>query len=308
VTAHAALGDRVTGWYQGRELVLPSDRDFCGNDLAVLILKAPIPPGEGSPLTPLVEPSFLDPARFSRAIAAVAYGATGFFNVDYGTRRLRTGISIECIAGGSDEACSRQSLGKMRDGEFLVSGGLCQGDSGAAAIDQGTWDARAPLVVGVLSRASNNVNDCVSAIFARTDVWGHFIAKAARRAAVQGGYAPPAWATTPGVLGAGALGDHCSDGTDCGSAVCASQDDGLNYACAQPCPCPDAFTCVTAGSSAMCFKKASPPRAPSVAPDAMCGVAPGRRPTERDTPTAVGAAVLAVASILRRRRQPMAAS
>jgi len=308
VTVNPTLEERTTGWFRTREIIAPPDKDFCGNDLAVLVLASNIPANQASPIAPLVESSFTDRSLYAPVITAVGYGATAYFSTDVGTRRVRTGVPVTCMPGDPSIPCTADGAKDIRDTEFQIAGGLCQGDSGGPAIEQKSWEGLKPVVAGILSRASNRVNDCVNGVFVATDPWGRFLAKAARRAALLGEYPAPAWATTPTIMAGAELGGQCSENADCASNVCGSQNNGVNYACAQPCPCPDGFECAGTGASALCFKKAEEEvkKAPRRPVDDGCTVS-APAPTSPSMTLLAGVLPIAALALRRARRVRRAA-
>ena len=171
----------------GTELhVPPGSGDFCGQDLALLILENPIPPSLATPILPRLD---LPPTPGER-YTAVGYGHTGNGSGS-GTRRFIADRIVRC---GGTRPCPDFITDKS---EFIGSEGTCQGDSGGAPLDK---DGK---VFGALSRGPGT---CGNATYAGLYEWRDWIRNIAARAAAKGQYEPLAW------MDAGELPDKDFDG------------------------------------------------------------------------------------------------
>jgi hypothetical protein len=106
--------------------------------------------------------------------------------------------------------------------EFVTEGYVCSGDSGSGAFDQGSFDSPSPYVMGALSRGPQTKDKCLAAIYSRTDMHAQLIIAAANKAAMQGGYAPLAWAA-PMVAAPGST--DPTTGEPCDTAICTDVSD-----------------------------------------------------------------------------------
>ncbi|MDB4941293.1 MAG: Trypsin-like serine protease [Labilithrix sp.] len=180
-------------YYAATAVVTPTSTSFCGNDIALVILRDNVPASEAEPATPVVAFGIGD-ARLSSSITAMGYGITTPSAKDSGSRRIRENIPLLCIPGSKSLDCTGSNA-KLNDApsEFLTEGYVCSGDSGSGAFDQRSFEQGAPYVLGTLSRGPQSADRCLAAVYSRTDAHAPLIIDAALRAAEQGGYAAPAW-------------------------------------------------------------------------------------------------------------------
>lgn len=214
----------ATKVYGAREITIPDDDSFCGNDIALVTLSSNVPPSEAVPATPLVTP-MTDRSLVSDQVAVVGYGVTEPTLDDSGFRRKRERIDIICVPGDDRYDC-REGYGTLlgSDREFITDGYVCSGDSGGGAFEQASFEFGTPFVLGALSRGPETETDCLAAIYTRTDAHAALIAGAAVRAAALGRYPIPGWAAPDGVP----LGE-----TECLGNICTSVS-GTNPADANP--------------------------------------------------------------------------
>jgi hypothetical protein len=173
VTTNPVMGQGAT-YYRGREIHTPPGADeFCGFDLALVILERPIPEEEAEYLIPRIDFAVQPDEGYS----AIGYGHIGD-GTGSGTRRRLDGLQVSCVGG------SCLFGGQMADSEFLGDPGVCQGDSGGPALD---LDG---AVIGVVSRGPEGCGDTV---YGSVPAWGEWIIEIAERAAEIGGYEPPPW-------------------------------------------------------------------------------------------------------------------
>jgi len=162
--------------------VVPQGNAVCGADIALVMLDGQgIPNNLARPIAPRLD-SQPDPYE---QMLAVGYGIQDPED-DYGTtfgQRMRFDDGWVYCVGGSDE-CE----GFAQEREFIADAPTCSGDSGGPAIDDRNQ------VMGVLSRGDDL---CSVAIYTEVSSFAPLIRAAAQRAAVDGGYFPPAWAGQP---------------------------------------------------------------------------------------------------------------
>lgn len=255
VTTDSVL-DQGANFYGVRKVLLPTSDDMCGHDIALMILQESIPASEATPIEPLIHESIKLDSRGVRAITAIGYGTVDGQN-DSGVRRIRQDIPLICAYDHPSSALDCNGVDAdlqatlLTESDFVVSTGVCQGDSGSSAFEQSAFDDGKYYSIGVLSRGS--ADSCDIGVYTRVDAEKDLIIKAAREAAELGDYPVPGWVeapyaepTVPGEEEKGGLGASCTDPAQCESDVCVAFTD--NPVCSQECndddtPCPDGFTC-----------------------------------------------------------------
>jgi len=136
-----------------RAVLVPSDRGFCGNDIAALILTQSV---AEAPVMPLRD----QPARKNEEFTAIGFGRDG--NEKSGTRRRREGLHVSCVGGD----CSTT---RVTSGEWWGDGAVCDGDSGGPALD---IDGR---VLGIASRKRDG---CSGSVYVDLASSKQFVARA----------------------------------------------------------------------------------------------------------------------------------
>jgi uncharacterized protein (TIGR03382 family) len=209
---------RAKNFYSASEIITPSNDSFCGNDIALIILDKSIPADQAKPVTPAVQFSLTDASHVGDTIAAIGFGVTGPSNTDSGQRRIRQNIAVTCVPGDKRYACDDAITIDIDDkAEFVTEGGVCSGDSGSGALEQKSYSLGQTVVLGTLSRGPQTQDKCLAAIYTRTDAHASMLIAAGLKAAKQGGYEAPAWATaqsdTSAVDPTGTVceGDTCTD-------------------------------------------------------------------------------------------------
>jgi hypothetical protein len=161
--------------------VPPGTQDFCGQDVALILLEgAGMPASMATPIVPRLD----SPPAVNEPFTAEGFGLTdpNQDNSD-GTRMRGEGSTVRCV--GTD--C--QSLqDNVHSTEWLSQDArTCPGDSGGPAIDS------MGRVMGVTSRGPEG---CTATVYGNVSSWKDFIVSGAMDAASRGGYDPPSWATT----------------------------------------------------------------------------------------------------------------
>ena len=232
VTTLASLDDGgASAYHVAAEVIVPADPAFCGNDMALIILEAPIPAYEATPLVPRVDTAIVVEYPFTtpgEEYSAVGYGITGDDKEDSGLRRRRDELTATCV----EKQCP--TYFGMTPTEWLGDEGICSGDSGGPALDLQN------RVIGVVSRGGSN---CSTPIYGSVHAWGDWIIAGAQRAAQVGAEELPRWAlgwpTDPAYYAP--IGMACEYNSQCESGLCA---DGH---CTRPCnelaTCPSAYGC-----------------------------------------------------------------
>lgn len=167
-------------YLRGRSVhVAPGGEDFCGYDLALIVLEDSFDETRATPLVPRVD----ERARVRETFSAAGYGLTGVSSSSPSGTRMRTDErSVSC----SGDSCLGAGMPLSTDLEWLSrDANICRGDSGGPALDQ--FDR----VIGVASRGPAS---CDAAVYVDVAAWGSFIIETVLHAAEMGGYPAPSWA------------------------------------------------------------------------------------------------------------------
>ncbi|MBX3130689.1 MAG: S1 family peptidase [Polyangiaceae bacterium] len=294
LTNDVKLSQYSSGWMQGAQVRVPSEGvDTCGFDVALIILAS------NSKVAPAI-PRIDVEAQVGETYSAVGYGATG--SGWGGSRRIRTGLTVQCTPGNCPVYSGVQST------EWGGETGVCQGDSGGPAFDA---DGK---VIGVVSRG---LQGCESPTYGGVWAWRNFITDVAKEAAELGGYEPPFWVLsgssespepvepTPTEPTEPVQGRECSEHVGCPSGF-GCYDPGTDGPafCAELC---DATTTCSAGTQCLAVgggaQVCTPPAGATDAEQSAggCTVSSGSSDGPlRPVPWVVGAALFALG--LRRRR------
>jgi hypothetical protein len=193
VTTRMSMRDvPAAGWHAVAAVHTPADDQVCGNDIALLVLDAPIPRSEAKPVTPGVQYVMWDRERYQDTFTAIGYGTTSPDGDGSGVRRRLDLVSVLCIPGSPDLPCP---VG-FNESEFAGGDGTCSGDSGSSAFERGSFERGEPVSFGVLSRGSVSEDEtqCVTSVYTRFDAHRDFVVDVAERAS--NGfrlYAKPSW-------------------------------------------------------------------------------------------------------------------
>jgi MYXO-CTERM domain-containing protein len=180
--------------YAVSEIIVPVEQQVCGADVALLVLARNVPASEAKPAAPLVKTPMTSRNAITGKIAAIGYGLSAPNKKDSGTRRIKEKIAIACIPGDSTADCAEKDLSSDSKREFQTVGGVCHGDAGSGAFEQGSLDKKDPVVLGVLSRITMKEGECTDGVYTRTDMYARLIISAAVHAAEKGDYETPRWA------------------------------------------------------------------------------------------------------------------
>lgn len=179
ITASSAIAG--ARWIAAAKVHVPSADAFCGGDVALVELEAPV---VAAPLAPRVGAA----PRAGEPYAAIGFGATAPGGAG-GARVRRDGLAVGCL----DPACAPRGpdgAPAIAAGELIGAAGGCAGDSGGPALDV------AGAIVGVLSRGDAA---CGTPVYERIDAQASWLKAVTARAAADGGYPVPTWATDPAV-------------------------------------------------------------------------------------------------------------
>ncbi|AKV04778.1 hypothetical protein AKJ09_11441 [Labilithrix luteola] len=185
-----------TGWHTVARYVVSDQDQFCGNDIALLVLEDMVPESEARPIIPAVQRAMTD-SHYTRSFTAVGYGNTGPEDAGFtaGTRRIKRGIGLICPLGASSPCPSI-----VNPNEFYGGDGLCQGDSGSSAYEDNSFtenDGANAISFGVLSRAFTSADgaSCEGSVYTRLDAFRTLVVDTVKSASKDWSlYPQPAWA------------------------------------------------------------------------------------------------------------------
>jgi len=232
ITTSTSLPNEIQGYHQAQQIIIPpGGSQFCGQDIALLVLLNPVPAAEAQPLVPRVDEPVL--GIWSATVQNEEYSAMGYGSTDdagngSGIRRRRDDLVATC----ADEQCP--GWAQVTNTEWIGDTGVCTGDSGGPAVDL------AGRVIGVASRGGQG---CTFPVYASIAPWADWLRDSALHAAELGGIEAPLWAlgfpTDPRFYAP--IGQVCDFNTDCESGFCVSG------ACTRPCDelagCPTGWGC-----------------------------------------------------------------
>lgn len=208
------------GYFTVQEIIVPIEQgNFCGNDIALLLLAQNVPSRDAIPLTPRLNEPVINGERFT----AAGFGHTGQGD-GAGVRRSIENRRVIC--SGFQNGCQDNNQG-IYVNEWVGDDGTCQGDSGGPALDA------SEQVIGVLSRGPEG---CIYPVYTDVIRYAAWIREHAAIAAERGGYAPASWVTNVTGAGADQDQDELADRYDnCPAVPNPSQqdldDDGIGDMC-----------------------------------------------------------------------------
>jgi MYXO-CTERM domain-containing protein len=237
---------------QGVQILDDGGKNLCNHDIALVVLKEPIPNAKIAPIR------LDDPVKLGETITSIGWGVTDT-TAEPAVRQQRTGVKVESV-GPADAGFP------VPPNEFGVGESICSGDSGGPAI------ASTKAVIGVVSRGGNArrpdpqrpASSCLggSNLYTKVSPFKKFIL---------GGFtlveADP-WLENgpdPRLLKPGSV---CSDGAECRSNLCLLDPAGATT-CAEDCSvnaCPEGQTCSVEGDAQVCRAPAAPAPATPAAP------------------------------------------
>lgn len=299
-----------SGWHSVKQIVVPSDKRVCGQDIALLILSDILASSEAVPIAPGVQYPMND-ARYSSRFTAIGYGNTGPENLvqDAGTRRIRDRIRIYCIPGDEFIDCPPE----VNVSEFVAGSGTCAGDSGSSAFEESTFGTAKSISFGVLSRGGTSQDGtlCENSIYTRLDTQRDLVIQTVEKASSNWTLYPkpnPDWTVyvPPPVKDAGTdakpttkptglgFGEVCTADLDCTSKLCVDAGDGARICSAS---CTDSVECAEGYECTESFCKPATTPAPqaekTTTTTSSCAVAVDPQPTPwRWGPLAVAAALV----------------
>lgn len=175
VTTKTSLTQNPSDYVGVDSVSVPPGNEFCGRDVAILVLSQSIPASAALPIVPRVE----DKALVNEIYSAVGYGQQGDGGPS-GTRQRIDNRAILCTGINCGDSSSIKAT------EWVGTGNVCQGDSGGPALDS------AGLVIGVASRGGAGCAETAYGDVASHAVW---IKDTTIAATTQAGLTPPSWAS-----------------------------------------------------------------------------------------------------------------
>ena len=211
---------QTSTFYRGNDVRVPTTgNDMCGYDVALIILKSPVPASDVAPIVPRID----RPVQPGESYTAVGYGIDAAGDQNPG-RMVLGDLSVQCVSS----SCERDF--GVATTEFMGATGICSGDSGGPALDA------EGKIIGIVSRGSD---PCATPIYSELAPWADFITQTVLDAAAQGGYRAPFWAYSGSTdLPDGLLdpGEPCTDSSACTpGSVCFYEGDPADAKCTAVC-------------------------------------------------------------------------
>jgi MYXO-CTERM domain-containing protein len=277
----------------GMQVLDDGGKNLCNHDIALLILKDPIPNAK------IAQLRLETPVKMGEKITAVGWGVTDT-SPEPATRQQRSGVEVIGIGPDDSEQLA------VAPNEFEVGESICSGDSGGPAFSQKTG-----AIVGIVSRGGNaskpDPNDpakgCIGAenLYTKVAPFKDFIINGLKIVDAdpweEGG-------PDPRLLKPGSA---CTDASQCRSNLCLA-DPSMNMAtvCTADCSmdptmCADGKSCIAEGDAMVCRTPAPPAQAasPTTTTTTGCAAAPV---SERGTDM-FGFALAALGLVAWRRRR-----
>ena len=227
ISTKTSLSANIADYHRASEVHVAGGPDFCGNDVAVIILADMVLPAEAQWAIPRIDEQLTPGEEYY----AIGHGNTSDSQMGGGgfpTRHRRDDLFTQCVSQGCGLGSS------VSKSEWRGDQGICSGDSGGGAYDLHH------RVHGVASRGSQG---CASPVYGGVFAWSDWLKEITVYAAGTLGFDPPPWSTgfPTDPLYNHPVGDTCGGVEDCPSGAC------LNGYCTRQCNevaiCPEDYTC-----------------------------------------------------------------
>jgi MYXO-CTERM domain-containing protein len=282
---------QVTPDGQGAKILDDGGTNLCNHDIALLILKDPIPNAK------IAQIRLDSPVLKSEKLTAIGWGVTDTTSQP-DVRQQRSGIAIMGI--GPDDSDSLP----VPPNEFEVGESICSGDSGGPALGP------SGAIVGIVSRGGNQTkpdptnpaSSCIGGtnLYTKVDAFKDFIVAGLAMVDAEPWYegGPDPRLAKPGAV--------CGDAAECRSNICVADPAAQNaLTCAEDCSatdCPEGQTCTVVGEASICRAPAATTNGASSTTTSSCAAAPAGNASSNGTLGFVLAALGLAAAGFRRRR------
>jgi MYXO-CTERM domain-containing protein len=275
----------------GAKVLDDGGTNLCNHDIALLILKDPIPNAK------IAQIRLDSPVLKSEKLTAIGWGVTDTTSQP-DVRQQRSGIAIMGI--GPDDSDSLP----VPPNEFEVGESICSGDSGGPALGP------SGAIVGIVSRGGNQTkpdptnpaSSCIGGtnLYTKVDAFKDFIVAGLAMVDAEPWYegGPDPRLAKPGAV--------CGDAAECRSNICVADPAAQNaLTCAEDCSatdCPEGQTCTVVGEASICRAPAATTNGASSTTTSSCAAAPAGNASSNGTLGFVLAALGLAAAGFRRRR------
>ena len=285
------FGDRnITPAGVGAKILDDGGTNLCNHDIALLILKDPIPNAK------IAQIRLDSPVLKSEKLTAIGWGVTDTTSQP-DIRQQRAGIAIVGI--GPDDTDSLP----VPPNEFEVGESICSGDSGGPALGP------SGAIVGIVSRGGNQTrpdpnnpaSSCIGGtnLYTKVDAFKDFIEAGLAMVDAEPWYegGPDPRLAKPGAV--------CGDAAECRSNLCLADPAAQNaLTCAQDCSasdCPEGQTCTVVDEASICRAPAPAANNATSTTTSGCATAPGNASSNGAFGLLLAALGLAAAGLRRRR-------
>ena len=223
VTTKSQFTQNPNDYHRTREIIIPpGTSDFCGRDIAIIVLEKPIDPSEAVPYVPRVDSSLETGDEYY----AIGNGQI-YDGGPSGRRYRRDGLFTQCVGAACPQVIIKET-------EWRGDTGICQGDSGGPALDLQN------RVTGIASRGAAG---CESPTYGHVFGWGDWIKDVTLYATSSASIEAPPWAqgwpTDPAFNHP--VGEACGGPEQCPSNACI--DGHCTRLCNEQAPCPQGYEC-----------------------------------------------------------------
>ena len=194
---------KAKSYYAATEIITPSDKAFCGNDIALIVLEKNVPATEAQPAIAgrAVQDDGQAPQRQHHG-DGLRHHEPVRRGLGRSAASARTSRSSASPAARTWTAAATWRSTRTTPPSSSPKATSARATPAAARSTRGRSTRGSPYVLGTLSRGPQTKDKCLAAIYSRTDAHAQLIVDAAKKAAAQGNYEPPTWTVPESPSGA----------------------------------------------------------------------------------------------------------